>query len=267
MDNLSQALAAYGYQLLFVVVLLEAIGIPVPAAIALLVSGGAIAAGDMNLATALLTGIAAMLLGDNLLYAVGRYSGWGLLGFLCRVSLNPENCIMNSARTFHRRGRIVLLFAKFVPGINTMAPPLAGSMAMPWLHFFVLDACGTLLYISAWTMVGFLFSDAMESIKGGFHAAGSLVETVVISGFILWVANRVRIMWKEKKLVAPPVLAPSAAAARLAADTAAVYDVRSHGYYDQDAVRIQGSRRLDPHTFRDSLQDLPLEKDILLYCT
>jgi len=221
----------------------------------------------MNLATALFTGIVAMLLGDNLLYGVGRYSGWGLLGFLCRVSLNPENCIMNSARTFHRRGRVVLLFAKFVPGINTMAPPLAGSMAMPWWQFFALDACGTLLYISAWMTVGFLFSDAMESIKGGFHAAGSVAETLVISGVALWIANRIRMRWNEKKLAAPPFLTAQAAAARLAADTAAVYDVRSHGYYDQDAVRIQGSRRLDPHTFRDSLQDLPLEKDILLYCT
>jgi membrane protein DedA with SNARE-associated domain len=267
MDNLSQAFAAYGYQLLFAVVLLEAIGIPVPASVALLVSGGAIAVGDMNPVTALFTGIAAMLLGDNLLYTIGRYSGWWLLGFLCRVSLNPDNCIVNSARTFHRRGRIVLLFAKFIPGINTMAPPLAGSMAMPWPQFFALDACGTLLYIGAWMTIGFLFSDAMESIKGGFHAAGSVAETLVISGVVLWLANRVRIMRNEKKLAAPPLLTASAAAARLAADTAAVYDVRSHGYYDQDAVRIQGSRRLDPHTFRDSLQDLPLEKDILLYCT
>jgi membrane protein DedA with SNARE-associated domain len=267
MDNLSQALAAYGYQLLFVVVLLEAIGIPVPAAIALLISGGAIAVGDMTPVTALLTGITAMLVGDNLLYTIGRYSGWGLLGLLCRVSLNPENCIVNSASTFYRRGRVVLLFAKFVPGINTMAPPLAGSMAMPWLQFFALDACGTLLYIGAWITVGFLFSDAMESIKGGFHAAGSVAETLVISGFILWLANRLRILWKEKKLGAPPILTVSAAAAALASDTAVVYDVRSHGYYDQDAVRIQGSRRLDPHTFRDSLQDLPLEKNILLYCT
>lgn len=267
MDDLLQALSAHGYLLLFVVVLLEAIGVPVPAAIALLLSGGAIAAGDMNPVRALLTGIFAMLIGDNLLYTVGRYSGWWLLGLLCRVSLNPENCIMNSARTFHRRGRVVLLFAKFVPGINTMAPPLAGSMAMPWLQFFALDAGGTLLYIGAWMTVGFLFSDAMETIKGGFSTAGSIVETLVIVAVVLWLANRLRIVWKEKKLAAPPVLSASDAATRLAADAAVVYDVRSHGYYDRDAVRIQGSRRLDPHTFRESLDDLPLEKDILLYCT
>ena len=57
--------------------------------------------------------------------------GWGLLGFLCKLSVNPETCILRSAESFYKRGKATLLFAKFIPGINTMAPPLAGSMQMP----------------------------------------------------------------------------------------------------------------------------------------
>jgi membrane protein DedA with SNARE-associated domain len=267
MDGLLKLLAAYGYQILALIVLLEAIGFPVPAAIALLISGGAVAVGDMIAPAAALAAVAAMMVGDNLMYLIGRHAGWWLLSLLCRLSLNPENCIMNSATTFHRRGRVVLLFAKFVPGINTMAPPLAGSMNMPWLQFVGLDLVGTFLYIGAWMTAGYVFSDAIEKIKGGFSLAGSVVEWLVAIAFIVWLANRLRILLQEKKLGEPPVIEVNIAATRLAGNRAAVFDVRSHGYYDQGAVRIQGSLRLDPHSFKESLQDLPLGKDILLYCT
>ena len=267
METLLAAASGHAYQLLFLVVLLEAIGFPVPAAIALVVSGGAIALGDMDPMMAPLTAVGAMLLGDNLMYLVGRFSGWWLLGLLCRLSLNPENCIMNSARMFHRRGRIVLIVAKFVPGINTMAPPLAGSMNMPFLQFELLDIGGTLLYIGAWMAVGYLFSDALESIKAGFATAGSAVEWLIGAALVLWLANRLRVIWQEKKLGAAPTVSVTTVATRLADSDALVFDVRSHGYYDSGAVRIPGAQRLDPHGMLATLSTLPRDKDIFLYCT
>src|SRR5207342_2379221 len=101
--------------------------------------------------------LSAMLLADTLMFLVGRYTGWWMLGLLCRLSLNPESCILRSADAFYRRGRTVLLFAKFVPGINTMAPPLAGSMNMRWGQFLWLDSLGVALYIGAYLSVGYLF--------------------------------------------------------------------------------------------------------------
>ena len=125
MESLVLAVAKYGHSILFMVVLAESLGIPIPAALGLLVAGGASARGALHPGLLIATGIGAMLLGDNFLFFVGRYTGWKLLSFLCRVSLNPEACIMRSADTFYRRGRFILLFAKFLPGLNTMAPPLA----------------------------------------------------------------------------------------------------------------------------------------------
>ena len=267
MENLLSAASAHSYLILFLVVFLEAVGVPVPAAIALLISGGAIALGDMDPMGTPLIAIGAMLLGDNLMYLVGRFSGWWLLSLLCRVSLNPENCIMNSARMFHRRGRIVLLFAKFVPGINTMAPPLSGSMNMPWWQFAALDLCGTTLYIGAWMAIGFLFSDAMESIKSGFATAGSVVEWIIGAAVVLWLANRLRLMWSEKKLGTAASVTVHTAATRLADSDVLVFDVRSHGYYDGGAVRIPGAQRLDPHGIHATLAALPQDKEIFLYCT
>ena len=81
----------------------------------------------------LLTALASILTGDTLMFLMGRYTGWWLLGLLCRLSLNPEACILRSADSFYKRGRALLIFAKFVPGINTIAPPMAGSMNMRYL--------------------------------------------------------------------------------------------------------------------------------------
>src|SRR3954470_5111235 len=159
MDQLVSAIAQHGYTILFFVVLAEAIGLPVPAALGLLVAGGASAQGTMSAGHCLALAFAAMLLGDCLMFLMGRYTGWWLLNILCRVSLNPEACILRSADSFYRRGRILLVFAKFIPGINTMAPPLAGSMSLPFPQFFVLDLAGAVLYTGAYAGAGFLFSD------------------------------------------------------------------------------------------------------------
>jgi len=105
-----------------------------------------------------------MVAGDMLMFLMGRYTGWWLLGVLCRISLNPESCILRSADSFYRRGRTLLVVAKFIPGINTMAPPLAGCMNMPLLQFLALDLAGAALYTGSYFAVGFLFSDALGAI-------------------------------------------------------------------------------------------------------
>src|ERR1700685_1841265 len=146
MDFLLTGLAQHGYTILFAAVFLETIGLPVPAAIALLIAGGATAHGALRAPLARGGSFATMLIGDTLMFFLGRYTGWWLLGLLCRLSLNPESCILRSADSFYRRGRVLLIFAKFVPGINTMAPPLAGSMNMRLSQFLALDFAGTVLY-------------------------------------------------------------------------------------------------------------------------
>src|SRR5580765_2192833 len=120
MESWITGLAGHGYSIVFLVVFMEAIGLPIPAALALLVGGAAAARGALNPAIAVPGAIASMMCADMLMFLLGRRTGWGLLALLCRISLNPESCILRSADAFHRRGRTLLLFAKFIPGINTM---------------------------------------------------------------------------------------------------------------------------------------------------
>src|SRR2546425_7368735 len=146
MDNLLALIARHGYSLLALVVFLEAVGLPMPAALALLTAGAASAYGKLNPLIVLGISVLSIVLGDSVLFVVGRYTGWTLLGLLCRIAANPEACILRSAESFYKRGRVTLVIAKFIPGINTMAPPLAGSMNMGVAQFLGLDFLGSTLY-------------------------------------------------------------------------------------------------------------------------
>jgi membrane protein DedA with SNARE-associated domain/rhodanese-related sulfurtransferase len=258
--------AHHGYAILFGVVFLEAIGLPVPAALALLIAGGAAATGSLVAWYALFGAMSAMLAGDTLMFLLGRYTGWWLLGILCRISLNPEACILRSADSFYRRGRMLLVFAKFIPGINSMAPPLAGSMSMRFWSFIRLDATGAALYIGACFGIGFVFSGALAAVTRGYHTFGQAVGWAVVALLVAYACFQVFLWTKARKLLAVPLAVPSEAA-RAMADGAWICDVRSHGYLDAKATRIKGSRRLDPNALNQTKIDFPTDRDLFLYCT
>jgi membrane protein DedA with SNARE-associated domain/rhodanese-related sulfurtransferase len=266
MGSLNTALSQHGYAILAAIVFLEAIGIPVPAAIALLISGGAVARGMLQLHYVLGIAVFAMLAGDTLMFLLGRYTGWWLLGILCRVSLNPETCILRSADSFYRRGRSLLVIAKFIPGINTMAPPLAGSMRMRLSTFLRLDLAGAVLYAGSYFAVGYVFSGALDVVMRGYDSAGKVVGWIVIALLMVYLIFRVWLWAKGRAMTAVPYAEPADVARELARG-ALVFDVRSHGYFDPKASRIQGSRRLDPNAIRQPEANLPDSGRWFVYCT
>src|SRR5215472_6300789 len=266
MESWISGIATHGYTILFSAVFLEAVGVPIPAALALLIAGAASARGAMHWTYAVGGSLAAMLLGDTLMFVMGRYAGWWLLGALCRISLNPESCILRSADSFYRRGRALLVVAKFIPGINTMAPPLAGCMNMRLSQFFALDLAGAALYCGAYFGVGFLFSDALEAITRGYQTFGRIVGWVVIVLLAGYVAFQVWLWIRARALRTVSFEIPSEAARQLAAG-ACIYDVRSHGYLDAKATRITGSRRLDPNALNRCSEEFPDGRLVYVYCT
>jgi membrane protein DedA with SNARE-associated domain len=270
MHNFFSLIAHHGYLLIFLVVLAEAIGLPVPAAVALVAGGAAAAAGTMSVPKVLIIALTAMLLGDSLLFILGRYMGWALLGLLCRLSVNPESCVLRSAESFYKRGKTTLLIAKFIPGVNTMAPPLAGSMKMRPLQFLRFDSAGASLYILAYGGVGFLFRDFLAAITRGFQAASHVFGEVLFAAAIAYTAYRVWLYHKNKVYRVVPRVQVEELARKLASDerdNVLILDVRSHGYYDAGAARIKGSMRIEPNNLSEELKTLPKDKDIYLYCT
>ncbi len=264
MESWISGLAQHGYSILFVVLFLESIGLPLPVALALLIAGAAAARGSLQVPHAVVGALVAMLAGDSLMYLLGRTTGWWLLGVLCRLSLNPEACILRSADSFYRRGRKLLVVAKFIPGINTMAPPLAGSMQMRFLSFLRLDLAGAALYIGCYFGIGFVFSDALQALTQGYQAFGRVVSAVVVALVVVYLAVQLWFWIKERAL--PPVaFANPLEVADRSLEGAQIYDVRSHGYFDANAVRIKGSKRLDPHSLHQA--DTAFKDQVFLYCT
>src|SRR6204780_1497705 len=266
MESWISELAAHGYAILFATVFLEAVGLPLPAALALLIAGGASAHGSLRGSYVIFGSLAAMLTGDTLMFFAGRYTGWWLLGVLCRISLNLESCILRSADSFYRRGRTLLAGGKFIPGINTMAPPLAGCMNMSLMQFLGLDLAGAALYPRAYFGVGFLFSGALEAITRGYQTFGRVVGWVVIVLVAGYLAFQIWLWIRAHALRTVPFAIPSEAARQKAAG-ACIYDVRSHGYLDAKATRITGSRRLDPNALNRCSEEFPEEQLVYVYCT
>jgi membrane protein DedA with SNARE-associated domain len=265
----TRLLTQYGYEGLFAASLLESLGLPIPGAVVLLAAGAAAAVGDLNTLLVVTLPIAAMLIGDTLLYVGGRYTGWTLLGFLCRVSLNPETCILRSARRFYERGHTALLIAKFFPGVNTMAPPLAGSMNMRPSQFLRFDLGGVLIYTFAYEGVGFLFHGVLQQILHGLRTFGRAAEWLLAVAFLAYLGYRVWNFVRHRKGSTAPRVNADEVAARLSRDPGSmlIADVRSHGYYDPDAQRIRSSFRLEPNNLDAIVETLPRDKSIYLYCT
>jgi membrane protein DedA with SNARE-associated domain len=270
MHTLLSEISYHGYLLVFLIVFAEASGFPAPAALTLVAAGAASAAHFLSMPGVLVVALVAMLLGDTLLFVLGRYTGWALLAFLCRVSMNPETCILRSAESFYKRGKLTLIFAKFIPGVNTMAPPLAGSMKMRPAMFLQLDAVGASLYILAYASLGYISRDFLSRITHGVQSAGHVFGAIIAAGIAAYIAYRV-IQYRRYKTadVVPRVTVEELAKqiAETKQEDIIVMDVRSHGYYDSGAARIAGSIRIEPNRLSEELKTIPKDKDIYVYCT
>lgn len=269
MHDILNLITRHGYAVVAFAVFLEAVGIPVPAALALFAAGVVGAMHKLSLSVALPAAIVAMMLGDILLFWLGRRTGWRLLGYLCRISANPESCILRSAESFYKRGRLTLVFAKFLPGINTMAAPLAGSMKMKPGQFLRFDLLGVSLYVLSYGLAGFVFSSFAEAIARQLHLVGLGAEYLVFAAAIGYIAYYAWRYWKQRAYQVVPRVPVEEVARQLAENPERVLlvDVRSHGYYDPGTMRIRGSIRFEPNKLKESLHELPTDKDIYLYCT
>jgi membrane protein DedA with SNARE-associated domain len=268
--NLFSLMAHHGYALTFGLLLAEAMGLPFPAAIALVAAGAAVAAHALWGPYVVITAVAALMLGDSAQFWLGRYMGWALLGFLCRVSINPETCILRSAESFYKRGKITLVVAKFIPGVNTMAAPLAGSMKMRFWQFLRLDLAGASLYALTYLLLGYVSRDFLAVVLRGFHAAGRAMEAVVVTALLAYAIYRVVQYRKNKPYAVVPRVQVEELARRLASEHPSqvlIVDVRSHGYYDSGSSRIKNSIRIEPNNLEEEIKNLPKDKDIYLYCT
>src|SRR5256712_4676855 len=154
MDGAIAVLVRYGDVVFFDSVLAEQIGLPTPAVPFLLAAGGLAGASRLDPVVLLASAGIASLLADTVWYWIGRTQGARVLGWLCRISLEPDSCVRRTQRIFVSRGARSLLVAKFIPGFSTVAPPLAGLTRMPFREVLVASGLGGVLWAGAVGAVG-----------------------------------------------------------------------------------------------------------------
>ena len=255
--------------------LLAGMGLPMPLSVILVLAGASAHSGAVNLDLLLPSVWLASVAGDTVLYLGGRYTGWWLLAWLCRLTTNPEQCIFSSADYFYRRGPRTLLFARFIPGLGTMAAPLAGSLNMRFWRFLRLDTVGAVLYTSTWILMGYVFSPFIRQIEQVIGRAGHIalffLFLLIAAYGISWLLFSI----KARRLRGVERVAASDLYDRLQiADhnrIVIIADVRSHGYYDPGMQRIKNSIRVEPHRLKEELlalrEFMAPECEIYLYCS
>lgn len=268
MQNLIDLLLRHGYAVIFGWVLAEQIGLPLPAEPFLLASGGVAGTGRLSLPVILLAASAASLIADTIWYWIGRLAGIRVIGWLCRITLEPDSCVRRTERIFSARGARSLVVAKFIPGLNTAAPPLAGVLRMPLSQFVGYSAVGAVVWASAWVGLGFAFSSQLEKAAAYAARLGDGLGVVVgaaVAGYILW-KYIARQRFLRKIRIAR--ITPEDLKARLdGGEAMMVVDVRDRLDFDQEPFIIPGALHLRTEELEARHLEIPRDRDIILYCT
>lgn len=268
MDPAIQFLLRHGYTVLFALVLVEHIGLPLPAIPILLAAGALAGAGHFSFVLALLLAVVAALLSDFVWYQLGRRRGHSILNLLCRISLEPDSCVRRTENVVARHGARALLFAKFVPGLNTAAPSLAGLFRMRLWRFLVFDAGGALIWAGSYTGAGYLFSQQLERLVTYAlrFGAGSVVVVVgALAGYIAWkYAERQRFL-RELRVAR---ITPDELRRKLhAGKNIVVVDLRHSVDFEAEPSTIPGALHLLPEELDSRHQEIPRDREVVLYCT
>jgi len=188
MAQLSHLLHVYGVLIVFGTVLLEQIGLPIPAFPVLIIAGALAVDGGVNWALTLAMAVLACLISDYFWFRAGRYYGKRILRLLCKISLSPDSCVSQTEDNFSRWGAKSLVVAKFIPGFNTIAPPLAGAMGTTTVRFVWLSIAGGLLWSGVGMGLGAWFHDSVDDVIGWFERLGSTALMIVGVLLALFVA-------------------------------------------------------------------------------
>jgi len=268
MDSTVGVLVRYGYLVVFGSVLAEQIGIPIPAIPFLLAAGGLAGSGKLSLALVLVLSGIASLMADMAWYVVGRLGGARVLGWLCRISLEPDSCVRRTETIFSKHGPSSLVVAKFIPGFSTVAPPLAGITRMPFREFLVASGLGGVLWAGAFVAVGWVFSQQLElaaeyALRFGRWSLAGLAAA--IAGYIAWkYVGRQRFL----RQIRIARISPEELKRRLDEGVdMLVVDVRDRLDFEAEPSIIPGALHLTLEELEDRHHEIPREREIVLYCT
>jgi len=265
---MNRLIAEYGLALVFANVLIEQLGLPIPAVPTLVVAGALAAEGELSPLAVFGVAFVACMIGDGIWFLAGRRYGRRVMAFLCRVSLSPDSCVRQTEFRFERWGRLTLVLSKFIPGLSTIAPPLAGAMRLGWPSFLLLNGLGVVIWAGVAIGAGMAFHAQINEFIVRLEGLGTLAAEAV--GVLL--GGYIALKWWERRRFYRALRIARIGVADLRAlmdggRRPVVVDVRSPGARDLDPRFIPGALAMGAAEVDGRLGELPADREIVFYCT
>ena len=264
--HITAFIEGHGYALLFFWVLAEQGAIPLPSIPLLVAAGALVRLGRLQMPGAVACCLAAALLADTVWFQLGKRRGQRVLNFLCRISLEPDSCVRRTENAFLKYGLNSLLISKFVPGLNAVAAPLAGSSGTPYWRFLAYDSAGAIMWSAAYLTVGYIFSEQLESVVAYASRMGSNLLSLVVGLFAVWICWKFIQRRRLLKQLNVHRITPEELRDRLdAGEDMLIVDLRTR--LDERSSTIPGAVRISTEDLPSGVQAIPRNREIILFCS
>jgi membrane protein DedA with SNARE-associated domain/rhodanese-related sulfurtransferase len=275
MNSIVQFLVQHGYSVLFAAVFANQVGLPVPSVLFLLAAGALAGSGRLSLPAALGLALTASVLADWIWYEAGRRWGEPILHFIHGLALDPDAAERRSKKNFAKYGPAVLLVAKFVPGLDAAAPPLAAISCISLLRFLAFDAAGVSLWSCAYTGLGYAFSRDLNRAVTYAARMGQVFIIMVLTGLVIYLGRRLARWCRFIREFRMARITPEELKRKLdAGEPVFIVDLQGSRRHSRRCKGIPSAVRIDPHRLerygaydRKTPAPLPRDREVVLYCS
>ena len=268
MQHLIDLFDQHGPLLVFLQVLIEQLGAPIPAVPTLMVAGALAMEGRLSPGTVLTLAVLGSSIANFAWYLAGRRYGIRILGLMCRITISPDACVRRTENVFTRWGVASLLIARFVPGLSALSSPLAGATGIGAARFLFFDALGTLLWASAAIGAGMLLHRQVDAFLNALASIGGVAILVIAAALALYIAWR----WIERQRLLRFVRTHRIKVDELyelvsSGKEPVIVDVRSATSRQADPRRIPGALEVELGEVKDLLSKIPHDHEVVFYCS
>ena len=258
----------YGYWVVFLWVLTAQLGVPIPSTPLLLTAGTLTATHQLRLPFVLAAALGASLIADTTWYVFGRRYGSAMVRLMCRLSFESTACVRKTELYFTKSGATALLAAKFVPGLGSVAAPIAGQSGMPYGKFLLCDAGGILLWSLTVVLGGRFFGDILkrnpDALSWTAHFFVAIFALLLI-GFLVYRMLRRRAFLRSVRMAR---LEPTELKQMIdGGQPVFIVDLRHPLDYLPDPRTLPGALSLTPDKLVEQSDRIPRDQEIVLFCT
>jgi membrane protein DedA with SNARE-associated domain/rhodanese-related sulfurtransferase len=268
MNEFLQFLVEHGAIVMFVALFIEQVGLPFPATPFLLFAGALVGTGKLNGFMVLGAAVLGSMVADVIWFYIGTLAGKRAVKILCRISLEPDSCVRRTQEVLAKYGMPGLIGAKFIPGLSTLLPPLAGSSGLRLSRFLFFDTISSLLYCSTFVFLGLLFSDQVEQIIAALASLGrgALVAAIIlVAGYVAYK------YWQRRRLLSELRMAritvDELRRQQETGENPFILDLRPASEVQQDPYLIPGAVHINIDEMEKHQDAIPRDREVILYCS